>query len=348
MNELNRDKITGGGSMKLARIAMIGAALVFVLLAAPAARAQLDGSLPPGTQEVLEEIQRTMYPPWLHAVTLEPDPPRAGEPTRVSAEIYSDANKINDKAIEAYIFYSTDEARTWEVIEMEDNGSARFWEAELPPFERGTEVWYGFSAGDATGNVFMETPCYVTTWPPEDDTCMFDIALDEPPVDDPRQLIPNDFDIRHMKAGVDEDNLYIEMTVEGSIEPGSVSPAYMHLYGFGVANMDKGNPTDIVSQGFLGLYVPLAHVANMQPCMIVSQPHNEILFTSDFIQCHAQGEHLWFRIDNRQIGPTRPQGHLKIIAANGVVTSIAPFGGMYYDYTHVTSLSLKGRSFVVE
>jgi hypothetical protein len=334
--------------MKYSKYAIRAATVLLLLLLGPAARAQLNGSLPPGTEEVLEEIQRTMYPPWLYSVTLEPDPPRAGEPVIVTAEIYNDQNKINDKTIEAYMFYSVDESETWETVEMEDMGGASQWRAELPPFEKGAEVWYGFRAGDATGNVFTETPCYVTSWPPENDTCMFDFSVDEPPVDDPERLVPDDFDIVSIKGGMDEDNLYVEFTVQGNIEPGSVSPAYLHLYGIAVANLDKGNPTDIISQGFLGLYVPLAHVAGMDPCMTVSQPHSDILFTEEYIQCLARGEHLWFRVNNKQIGKTEPQGHLKIIAADGAVTSIAPFAGIYYDYTHVTSMSLAGRSFVVE
>lgn len=336
--------------MKSWKAVLYVATLAALLIACPRTAAQTlsDAALPPGTEEVLKEIQRTMYPPWLYSVTLTPDPPRAGEPVTVTAEISNDPDKTQDVTIEAYLFYSLDQGETWETVEMDDNKSKRVWTAELPAFEQGDEVWYGFRAGDATGNVFTETPCYVTTWPPLNDACMFEFAVDELPVDDPNRLIPDNFDMLSIRGGVDEDNLYLELNVQGSIEPGSVSPVFLHLFGFAVANLDKGDPADVVSQGFLSIYAPLAHIAALDPCMTISQPNTDIVFSSEYVQCQSDGEHMWFKISNKQIGDTTPTGHLKIIAADGAVTSLTPFTGIYYDYTHVTSLSMAGRSFVVQ
>lgn len=326
------------------------ATLMMFLGTPPHASAQTlsDAALPPGTEELLKEIQRTMYPPWLYRVTLKPDPPIAGEPITVTAEIYNDPDKTDDDTIEAYLFYSMDQGETWETLEMDDNKTNREWTVEMPAFEQGDEVWYGFRAGDATGNVFTETPCYITTWPPLDDTCMFDFAVDEPPVDDPNRLIPDNFDFLTIRGGVDEDNLYLELNVQGSIEPGSVSPVFLHLFGFAVANLDQGDPADVVSQGFLAIHAPLAHIAALDPCMTISRPNTDVVFSAEFVQCQSDEDHLWFKISNKQLGNTEPQGHLKIIAADGAVTSLVPFTGIFYDYTHVTSLSLAGRSFVVQ
>lgn len=320
--------------------------LLFVLAAALPANA-IDG-LPPGTDEVLTQIQRTMYPPWVYGVTLDPAKPEAGQPVTVTAEIHNDRNITDDETVAVTLFYSTDGGDTWENEDMDEVSAASHWTVTLDGFPEDTEVLYGFKAEDSTGNIFTDTPCYVTSWPPVDDSCMFDIAIDEPPVDDPEQVIPRDFDFQSMRAGIDADNLYVELQVEGKISDGTVNPLFLSLYGIAVQNPDKGDKSDIVSQGFLGIYAPRATVAGYQPCMTIYQAGGEALFVSEYMECATNNaDKLWLKISNKQIEPT-PGHHIKLIAANGAVTRISPIAGIYYDYTHVSTVAMFDRRFTVE
>ncbi len=308
---------------------------------------EITGELPPGTEKVLQDIQETMYPPWVHDVILDPDPPQAEVPTVVTAHIYNDPSKTSDETFDATLMFTADLGDNWEYIDMEQVMEGRIWSATLPAFKAGTEILYGFSARDSSGNVYTDTPCLVTEWPPENDPCMFDLAIDEPPVDDEEQVIPDNFDFMSFRGGVDEDNLYLELSVQGDISDGTVSPVFVHLYGFGVANVDKGDPSDIITQGFLGFWAPQAESFSYPACSIIHQPSNDVIIEGRNIECETSGGTVWFKISNDQIGDT-PSGHLKIIAADGAITSITPFTGIFYDYTHVSSIALFDRSFVVK
>jgi len=218
----------------------------------------------------------------------------------------------------------------------------------IPPLPLGAEVLYGFRAEDSSGNIYTETPCLVGSWPPEDDQCMFELSIDEPPIDDEKILIPDDFDFISFKGGVDLDHVYFEIEVQGNISAGTISPTFVHIYGFGLANPDKGDPADIVSQGFLGVYAPNAEAFSYLECMVIYEHSDDIITDDHNIECATDGEsRLWFKVNNRQIGDT-PSGIIKVLAADGAVTSITPLGGMPYDYTHVSSIALMERWLVVQ
>lgn len=332
------------GKVKSSLLAV--AAIALLVVAAQTAFA-IDG-LPPGTDEALEELQATMYPPWVYSVKLNPAVPVAGEETTVTAEIYNDASITKDKTITTTLMYSLDDGTTWEMVDMDEIVDNKTWTAVIPPQEEGVEVLYGFRAEDTSSNIYVETPCLVTSWPPKDDSCMFDIAVDEAPVDDESSLIPDAFDIHGFKAGVDNDNLYVEIRLDGAVSEGSISPIFVHLYGFGVANPDKGDPSDIISQGFLGVYAPSASAFTYLPCMTVFEKGDEAVFSDTYIQCATDGNsRLWYKVNNKQIGAT-PSGYLKMMAADGAITSITPLAGVPYDYTHVTTLALFDRWFLVQ
>lgn len=307
----------------------------------------IDG-LPPGTDAALEDLQATLYPPWVYDVTLDPPVPVSGQETKVTALIYNDSSLTKDETIAVTLMYSIDDGHNWEYLEMEEVDSNRKWAATIPAQEEDTEVLYGFRAEDTSANIYTDTPCLVTAWPPKNDTCMFEIAVDEHPVDDESTLVPDSFDIRGFKAGVDADNLYVELTLDGKVDKGTISPIFVHLYGFGVANPDKGDPTDIISQGFLGVYAPAADAFTYLPCMNVFDKGNEMVFSDRYITCATDGaSRLWFRVNNKQIGNT-PSDYLKLMAADGAITSITPLSGVPYDYTHVTTLGLFDRWFTVQ
>lgn len=334
--------------MKIKRLSLAIALFIGIACCARSGAVEIEGELPPGTEEILQDIEDTMYPPWVHEVVLDPDPPRANVPTVVTAHIYNPPNKTDDETFEAVLMYTVDLGDTWEYIDMDEVMEGRIWSGSMPAFKSGTEVLYGFRAEDSSGNIYTDTPCLVTEWPPGDDPCMFDLAVDEPPVDDESEVIPDEFDFLSYRGGVDMDYLYLELSVEGGITEGTVSPVFVHLYGFGVANMDKGDPSDIVTQGFLGFWAPQAESFAYPNCSIIHQPANDVIIEERNLDCITHGgSSVWFRVDRDQIGDT-PGGHLKVIAANGAVTSITPLTGIVYDYTHVSSIALKDRWFIVE
>ncbi len=320
--------------------------MFFLAVTVSTAVGEIEG-LPPGTEDTLYDLQATMYPPEIHGVTLDPETPKAGVPTTVTAKIFNDPNITDDETLEAWLIYSLDDGETWEYVDMDPSKDMRTWTGTIPGFDAGVEVLYGFRATDSSDNLYTEIPCLVTSWPPKGDTCMFDLAPDEDPLDDESQVTPDDFDIMNFKAGVDEEYLYVEMEVQGKIEPGSISPVYVHLYGFVMHNPDIGNPSDILTTGFIGIYAPHGEALTYYKCMTLSYPMDEVLIDNSQMTCLAEGSKLWFKVKDSAIG-NNPSGIIKLLAANGVVTSITPLAGEPYDYSRVSTLALLDRWFIVE
>jgi hypothetical protein len=325
--------------------AIVCAATFMILLSSFACAVE---GLPPGTEEILNKIQPAMYPPEVHDVSMIPPVPAAGQSTIVTAKIYNNGNLTEDQTIQAWIIYSADGGDTWETIEMTQMDDQKSWTGKLPPFEKGTEVLYGFRAYDTSGNEYTETPCLVTSWPPDGDPCMFGLSVDDDPVDDPSEIIPDDFDILSVSGGADEQNLYFGIEVQGRVSDGTISPVYTHIYGIGVQNPDEGDGNSIISQGFLAIWSPLASSIGLQSCMVLSQPAGMVVRETNYIKCLTNGKsRLWFKIDMKAVGGN-PSGYVKLIAADGALTDFSPLDGLYYDYTNISSLSLRDRRFVAK
>jgi hypothetical protein len=333
-----------GETKSIFRVFIFAAAMV----ALATCRSSAISGLPPGTDETLRNIQQRMYPPEVHEVTLDPAVPAAGQPITISAKIYNPTDITDDYTTQAWVMYSTDGGASLQTVEMTEGNDSQTWTAELPAFDTGTEAIYGFRAIDTSTNIYTESPCKVASWPPEEDHCMFDIAVDDYPVDDKSSLIPDDFDILGIRAGMDDRYMYIEISVQGIVTPGTVSPVYASVYGFGLLNPDRGDQSDIVTQGFLGVWSPLADTIGYRRCMIIQQTAGDVSFDNKYIRCLTDGEsHLWFKFDRKAIGDN-PSGHVKLIAADGAFTSFSPAAGVYYDYTNITEFVFLGRRFSVQ
>lgn len=311
-------------------------------------RAQDIPGLPPGTKETLDRLQATMYPPIVHNVTLSPDPPKTDTITEITAEIENDTNKTDDITTDAWVNYSSDGGATWNQADMERVGTSKVWKTELPAFPSGTEVIYGIRAKDTSTNILAETTCLVTSWPPDGDPCMFDLAVSDLSQGEKNALMSDDFDIVSLHGGVDEEYLYVEIKVDGIISAGTLTPVYAHVYGVAVQNPDRGNPNDIVSQGFIAVWIPMAEAFGFQNCMVLSRPANNVVMDNSNISCKTDGgSRLWMKINRKAIG-NNPSKYIRILAADGAFTNITPLAGLYYDYTHVSSLSFTDRWFTVE
>ncbi|MFA6451679.1 MAG: hypothetical protein WCX65_19565 [bacterium] len=331
--------------MKTFVILLVFAAAQIII--ATACRADIEG-LPAGTEETLSRLEATMFPPETHTVTLKPDPPKADTITEITVEVYNNAGETEDKTTDAWVIYSSDGGSTWDQIDLEQMADGKTWKGELPAFPAGAEVLYGIRAKDTTTNVYTETPCLVTSWPPDGDPCMFDLAVDDEPVDDDPALVPDDFDILGFRGGEDDEYLYAEIKVQGKASAGTLAPTYAHIYGIVVQNPDRGSPNDIVTQGFLGVWIPYASAFGYQDCMVISKPGADVKLESGSITCKTDGDsRLWFKVNKKEIG-SNPRRYIRIMAADGAITNFSPLQGLYYDYSHITSLVFKDRWFTVE
>ncbi len=308
----------------------------------------------PGVVKVLRDIQATMYPPEIHKVSISPEKPTENEDIEVVAEIYNDWNVTDDETVEAYIYYSTDEGKSWEEVEMEQDGNDdKKWVAVIPGQKSGTKIIYYLTASDSSGNVITELPCKVTNWPPtkeKPELCLFKGAKDDDPVDDEAELIKDDLDIMETYVGYDDDAIYLKTVVQGKVDQGSASPMKINAYAGIILNPDKGSASNILTQLIGAAHAPLAKMAGYDPCLsIYTRTGSDIVVGQEGVSCKADESNLYIRIDNSVIGKN-PSKKLKLISGvTATVTSISsePYGQLG-DYVRLTTIVPNEREINVE
>jgi hypothetical protein len=330
-------------------------------------QAQLS-SLPPELQERVEDLLATRFPPQLLSVELDPESPGADEAVTVTAEIQNDASITDDETSEAYIFFSADGGETWEEVEMETEDD-KTWTAEIPGQESGATVIWGIRAVDSSSNFYTDLPCKVSepvpydgykTCTEEEDCesalpygCVFALASDESPIDDEDQVIPDDFDFQNFRIAYDDDNIYLDLVVQGKVSDGSASPMNIHGYVGVLINTDKGgNSTDLtelLSAGAIMLHAPLAKLAGglVKPCFYGYQQGGDFVQDTGPLTCKDKGNHLFFTIKRDAI-EDNPSNQLQFLGANASITSISPIAGGVYDNTRITQVNFIERSYEVE
>lgn len=332
----------------LYRAAFAAVVLIFCVFHGPLRAENPQASAAPQNEDFFAALLKNMYPPEVRDVTLAPQAPTADRPTTVRAAILNDPNKSDDETVRSWMMYSADGGGEWETAEMARLGDKTTWTADLPPFPRKTEVLLGFRAEDTSGNVYAETPCLVRTWPPEGDPCMFELADDAEPADGDSSEIQNDSDILAVRAGVDEENLFFEIEFQDRIASGTATPLFAGAYGVAVRNPDTGNPTDLTTQGFVAVWIPLAEAAGRPGCVIIRKQKEDLIFDAKFIECMTDGgSRLWFRIGKRAIGDN-PSRYVKTVAAAGAFTNFDPPDGIIRDRTPVSTIRFRDRRFTVK
>ncbi|MEW5945593.1 MAG: hypothetical protein AB1742_05290 [bacterium] len=298
----------------------------------------------PGSGRALGELYRTMYPPWTYDVKIGADEDGWGA---VEAVVYNDRDLTDDETYEVYIVYSTDSGESWETVELDQGAGGQKWFGRLPEeLEEKEEILYYIKALDTSTNVYTELACPIGDAEDAEDGCWFDVAVDEPPVDDETAVIPDEFDIRSFRAGYSEDYLYLSFLVEGEIKEGTASPLDLHGHVAAIINPDRGDPVEILTQGFLAAYAPLAEMFTYPGCMLVyypGSPDEDYYIDRESIRCYTDGSYLTLEIDRGAFGEN-PSGYLKVAGGNGRLASISPVSGNFYDLTHVSTLTFTSRT----
>lgn len=212
----------------------------------------------PSSSEAAYSNYLSDVPPDIKSVTLNPDPPLAGEPAKVEAIIFEDTETTDLTVGQAAVHLSVDGGKTWQDIPMlqnEDNPS--LWTAELPPLEKDALGIYYVSAEDIIGNVATEMPRQVTQWPPADNSELASTGSDPEEKDD---VVAASMDILKTFMGYDEQYLYFKIEYEKKITPGTSSPPFLHAYGVAFWNRDKS--TDILAAYMLS-YMPLLKIGGL-------------------------------------------------------------------------------------
>lgn len=353
------------------KLLLILSMAAMLLIPGIAAHAQLD-SLPPELRTRIEDLLATRFPPQLHSVKLSSDAPAAGEAVTVTAEVSNDSEVTDDETTAAYVFYSTDGGKSWQEVEMESEDQ-KTWTGEIPGQDSGTQVIWGVRAVDSSANFYTDAPCKMAAAVPTDDYtdcaaggdlaacetylpmngCMVAMANDEEPVNDEDGLIPADFDMVNFRFGYDDDNMYIDLQVEGEVSDGKAAPMNIHGYAAAVLNPDAGgNSTDLndlLSSGAIIVHAPLAKIAGglLKPCFWGYKQGNDFVQDDKAVTCKNKANHLYLTV-KRSAVKNNPSNQLEFLAADLAVTSISPIAGTAYDNTRVTQVNMIDRNYTVQ
>lgn len=351
---------------------------ITVMAAGFAARNAAAGTLdmlPPDLQDKVNNLMATRWPPLAKSVTLDPEAPAADQAVSVTAEVFNDTEVTEDETSEVYLIYTTDGGATWNQVELEQQDNEKLWTGEIPGQPSGTEVLYGIKALDSSGNVYVEAVCKMPGSPLEIEDyidndcvnkgdvslceakmprgCMFPLSSDDSPLNDEAALISDDFDFWDYRIGYDDDNVYMDLAVEGKVSPGTASPMNIHLYIGGVLNPDKpasGTGLDAIArQGGAFIHGPLLTLSGglAKPCSFLYQKGNTAVQDETAIKCIAKRNHLLYVVKRSAIGDN-PSNILEFLALSAAGTSISPVNGALYDNSHFTNVRLESRSYKVE
>lgn len=334
------------------------------------------GGLPPGLQEKIEDMLSTRWPPLVEDVTLDPEEPTEEDEVEITVTTPPTSDESTDYTSEAVVVYSTDDGETWDEIELEEGEDETEWSGTFPTFESGTEVLYSIRAVDSSDNVYVELACEPEEWPPSDDyvdedciveedysacetslprDCMFPMAKDDEG-DDEDSVVPADLDIWETRVGHSEDEMYLDLAVEGKIYAGTISPMDIYLYAWVVKNPDMGEAEtieDLLEKGIAVAYIPNIEIgggaipAGASDCTIAWQEGSEAAFDSDNVECKKKRNHLLISFQ-KEMAFDNPSEYLTFVAVNGHLTELSVDAAHVGNFTHFTNARMISRSFTVE
>ena len=152
----------------------------------------------------------------------------AGKPIDVTVTVAYDDKRAEDEVSDVRVYYSTDNGKRWKrPVKLKKSGNA--WKGAIPKQKKGKLLAFVW-VQDSRGNVAVELPCKVSSWPPASDGCMVNAAHDPDPKDDKTSVFTNDLDVWKIQVGMDDKYLYVQQTVEGSINKGTMNPPKINSY----------------------------------------------------------------------------------------------------------------------
>lgn len=154
----------------------------------------------------------------------------SGKPISISFKAAYDDKRAVDKVVEADVYYSVDGGAAFMGPVKLKQGAGGVWAGQIPPISKKGKVIFYPWVKDSNGNVSLHIPCDVSKWPPFEDGCMAPGAVDREPVDDPKSLIEDNFDLWELYVGMDSKYIYIDQNVEGKISKGTMNPVHINAY----------------------------------------------------------------------------------------------------------------------
>lgn len=222
------------------------------------------------SNDCLKSIILSPSPPDLFWVKQNPEAPVNNEGMDISAQIKNNAEKTDDTVEAAWIYYSVDDGKTWQNVEMtQDDSDDTVWTGGIAGQASGTKIRYVVAARDSGGNFVAEVP-ENSVWPPDEQNKTFPlhpvVFTDENCSEKNNEP---DVDILGVSLSYDKDYLYGKISVEGTVNGGTMaSPIKANAYAQAVLNLSTGQePTVELLQelftggqlkGFAVLHAPLA------------------------------------------------------------------------------------------
>lgn len=364
-------------------LVMFLAAFAIVLFGSIASSATDLSVLPEELQEKVDDLLATRFPPEQYGITLNPEVPVGGEPTSIEVEIYNPSDVTGDETSEVYVYYSVNFGESWDVIELGTDDD-KVWYGELPAFESGDEVIYSVRAVDSSTNVFVTIACKadkeydlapdmridgdcvrddISTC--EDGTprgCLFRIAGDDSPADDEEDVIAGYGDYVDFRVGYDDNNVYLDLATEASVDGGTMTPTDVHIYAAAIVNKDKiGNDTNLdalLEAGGVLVFSPLLKqfesTGMVSDCFFGYKKGDTFAIDSKNVKCVNKENHLLFVVPWKTIQSLgdNESGVYQFFSLTGVVTDISDFNniqGGLLDSSHVTNAHFtEDTYFVVE
>ncbi len=347
--------------------------LLGVFIACQTARAADLSALPQDVQDLITDLLDTRFPPEFKDYQLDPAEPVAGQPTKISVNIFNDSSVTSDTTSSVSVYYLVNWEEPWKSIELE-SGDSKAWTGELPAFNSGDEVVFAIRAIDSSTNVFTTVPCKVI---PEEEIltakhlkdctkvaspdvaacnddllphgCLMRISSDEEPLDDEDAKIPVDSDYVDYRVGYDDNFIYLDLAVQGKVYQGTMNPIDIRAYAALVLNPDKIGKTknldDLLAAGGGGvlLYAPLADMAGglVKSCALIYMKGNEAVQDDKAVQCKAKDNHLVYKIKKANLPSAigaNPSNVLHFFSVTAAITNFpSPVEGKPYDYSHISA-----------
>lgn len=221
------------------------------------------------SNDCLKSIILSPVPPEILWVKQSPENPANIGEIDVSAMIKNNNEHTDDTPQAAWLAYSTDDGKTWQSVEMtQDENDESLWKGSLPGQTAATVLRYVVYAQDSGGNYAAEIPKN-TVWPPDEKNNAFPVfpvmSSDENCTEKNNEP---DVDILGVSLSYDDAYFYGKISVEGTVNGGTMSPTKANAYAQAILNLSEGqDPTVELLQklftggdlyGFAMLHAPLA------------------------------------------------------------------------------------------
>lgn len=262
--------------------------------------------------------------PTISNVKITPKKPTSKGTINVSAEIFND-EKLTDisRTMEAKIFYSIDDGWTYQEVNMVQN--KKRWEGKIPPQKSGDEIIFYLWAKDNVGNVAVEIPRKISSFPPKDMEMSAVITEEE----ELEEWVPEDLDIKELRVGWDEENIYLKLKVQGEIKK-ITNNGIACAYFCPVLNMDI-SPDNLLQANAVVyslalpslLGIEAAGVYNLQKLMTLEEKKSD-----GKVEIHRDRKNepgvIYFKVERSALGGNK-SGSFKFSAATlGIANVTSP------------------------